>query len=256
MRNMVAATRVSGHRRDRRHEHLGRPRHRHAVRADRRAVDRRPGAGGGAERARAAGHPLLSGDVHAGGRREARRPGVPRRVPDRHRSRSAAAGPRRPEIASALSRLYGAQFKLEDAATLFGPKAMLEKIRAGDDPAAIAASWAADEATVAPDAGEVSAVLSRLAAGARCIRRAPTRPARSGNRRSRRCRAAAARPADASRSRPDDSTPIAASADVAVDLRRACRALRAASARAARGAGRRGTYIAAKIANTATTPAP
>ena len=39
----------------------------------------------------------------------------------------------------------GAQFKLEDAATLFAPKAMLEKIRAGADPASIAASWAADE---------------------------------------------------------------------------------------------------------------
>jgi hypothetical protein len=42
--------------------------------------------------------------------------------------------------------MYSAQFKLEDAATLFGPKAMLEKVRAGADPAAIVASWAADEA--------------------------------------------------------------------------------------------------------------
>ena len=50
------------------------------------------------------------------------------------------------EIASALSRLYGPQFKLEDAATLFGSKATLAKIRAGDDPAAIAASWNAAEA--------------------------------------------------------------------------------------------------------------
>jgi len=49
------------------------------------------------------------------------------------------------QIASTLSRLYGSQFKLEDAATLFAPKAMLEKIRAGADPASIAASWAADE---------------------------------------------------------------------------------------------------------------
>jgi uncharacterized protein YbbC (DUF1343 family) len=49
------------------------------------------------------------------------------------------------EIASALSRLYGSQFKLEDAATLFGSKATLEKVRAGGDPAAIAAAWHADE---------------------------------------------------------------------------------------------------------------
>ena len=93
------------------------------------------------------GDPLLSGDVHARGRRQARRPGVPRRVPDRHRSRSRCG-----RCASACRsrrrcrRLYGTQFTLEDAATLFGPKAMLEKIRAGADPAAIAASWAADEA--------------------------------------------------------------------------------------------------------------
>jgi hypothetical protein len=42
--------------------------------------------------------------------------------------------------------MYGAQFRLEDAATLFGPASMLEKIRGGADPAAIAAAWAADEA--------------------------------------------------------------------------------------------------------------
>jgi len=64
-------------------------------------------------------------------------------VTDRDRLRPVRAGL---EIASALSRLYGAQFRLEDAATLFGSKATLERIRAGDDPAAIAASWTADEA--------------------------------------------------------------------------------------------------------------
>ena len=50
------------------------------------------------------------------------------------------------EIASALSRLYGSQFKLEDALTLFGSKSTLEKIRAGEDPEAIAELWSADEA--------------------------------------------------------------------------------------------------------------
>jgi uncharacterized protein YbbC (DUF1343 family)/CubicO group peptidase (beta-lactamase class C family) len=64
-------------------------------------------------------------------------------VTDRDRVRPVRVGL---EIAAALSKAYGAQFKLEDAASLFGSKAMLEKIRAGQDPAAIAASWAADEA--------------------------------------------------------------------------------------------------------------
>ena len=56
---------LSGHRRDRGDEHLGRPRHRHAVRADRRAMDRRRRAGGGAQRARPARHPVLPDAVHA-----------------------------------------------------------------------------------------------------------------------------------------------------------------------------------------------
>ena len=64
-------------------------------------------------------------------------------VTDRDRLRPVRVGL---EIVSTLSRLYGQQFRLEDAAALFGPKAMLEKIRAGADPVAIAASWAADEA--------------------------------------------------------------------------------------------------------------
>jgi uncharacterized protein YbbC (DUF1343 family) len=50
------------------------------------------------------------------------------------------------EIASAIARLYGAQFRLEDAALLFGSKATLESIRAGATPESIVASWAADEA--------------------------------------------------------------------------------------------------------------
>jgi len=50
------------------------------------------------------------------------------------------------EIAAALTRRHGDQFKLDDAAYLFGSKAALEKVRAGVDPATIAAAWAADEA--------------------------------------------------------------------------------------------------------------
>ena len=50
------------------------------------------------------------------------------------------------EIASALARMYPALFKLEDAVRLFGSKDTLARVRAGEDPAAIAASWGAAEA--------------------------------------------------------------------------------------------------------------
>ena len=50
------------------------------------------------------------------------------------------------EIAAMLHRLYGATFELEAAERLLGSKEALSRIRAGDDPRAIAASWAADEA--------------------------------------------------------------------------------------------------------------
>jgi uncharacterized protein YbbC (DUF1343 family) len=64
-------------------------------------------------------------------------------VTDRERLRPVRVGL---EIASALVRLHGAEFKLDDAAYLFGSKATLDRVRAGDDPAVIAASWAPDEA--------------------------------------------------------------------------------------------------------------
>ena len=64
-------------------------------------------------------------------------------VTDRDRLRPVRVGL---QIASTLSRMYGPQFRLDDAVTLFAPRAMLERIRAGEDPDAIAASWAADEA--------------------------------------------------------------------------------------------------------------
>jgi len=64
-------------------------------------------------------------------------------VTDRERLRPVRLGL---EVASALSKLYGPQFKLEDAAYLFGSRSVLARIRGGDDPAAIAASWTADEA--------------------------------------------------------------------------------------------------------------
>ncbi|MCA1559691.1 MAG: DUF1343 domain-containing protein [Acidobacteria bacterium] len=50
------------------------------------------------------------------------------------------------EIAAALSRLYGGKYELESAERLFGSREGLSRIRAGDDPAAVAASWSAAEA--------------------------------------------------------------------------------------------------------------
>jgi uncharacterized protein YbbC (DUF1343 family)/CubicO group peptidase (beta-lactamase class C family) len=50
------------------------------------------------------------------------------------------------EIAAMLHKLYGAKFDLESAWRLLGSRETLSRIRAGDDPATVAASWAADEA--------------------------------------------------------------------------------------------------------------
>jgi uncharacterized protein YbbC (DUF1343 family)/CubicO group peptidase (beta-lactamase class C family) len=63
-------------------------------------------------------------------------------VTDRDRLRPVRVGL---QVAATLSRLYP-QFALEDAASLFAPAPMLARIRAGDDPSAIAASWAQGEA--------------------------------------------------------------------------------------------------------------
>jgi uncharacterized protein YbbC (DUF1343 family) len=50
------------------------------------------------------------------------------------------------EIASALVKLFPGQLDVDAAKRLFGSAAGLERIKAGDDPAAIAASWSAAEA--------------------------------------------------------------------------------------------------------------
>ena len=63
-------------------------------------------------------------------------------VTDRDRLRPVRVGL---EIAAALVKSYGAQFTLEQSTTLIGSKATIEKIRAGVEPAQIAASWRADE---------------------------------------------------------------------------------------------------------------
>ena len=50
------------------------------------------------------------------------------------------------EIASALTRLYPTQYQPELAARLFGSRDTITRIKTGEDPAVIAASWAAAEA--------------------------------------------------------------------------------------------------------------
>ncbi len=49
------------------------------------------------------------------------------------------------EIAAMVHKLYGAKFELDAAERLFGSKDGLARIRAGENPEAIASSWAADE---------------------------------------------------------------------------------------------------------------
>jgi len=63
-------------------------------------------------------------------------------VTDRDRVRSVRLGV---EMASALARLFPADFDPGVAARLYGSTAGLTRIKAGDDPAAIAASWAPAE---------------------------------------------------------------------------------------------------------------
>ena len=49
------------------------------------------------------------------------------------------------ELAAALNRLYGSKFELEPAERLFGSHDGVARIRAGEDPVAIASSWSAAE---------------------------------------------------------------------------------------------------------------
>jgi uncharacterized protein YbbC (DUF1343 family) len=50
------------------------------------------------------------------------------------------------ELAAALASLFPTRFEIDAAARLFGSAAGLARLKAGDDPAAIAASWGAAEA--------------------------------------------------------------------------------------------------------------
>ena len=137
---------VSGHRRVREHEPVGRPRHRHAVRAHRRAVDQRPGAGGDAERAADSRHPLLSCHASRRCRAGSRRKSV--RACSCSSPTASAVRPVRVgvEIASALLQLFPGRLEIDAAGRLFGSTDGIARLKAGEDPAAIAASWSAAEA--------------------------------------------------------------------------------------------------------------
>jgi uncharacterized protein YbbC (DUF1343 family) len=50
------------------------------------------------------------------------------------------------EIASALLRLHGAQFEIDRTARLLGSRDTIGRLKAGEDPASIARTWAAGEA--------------------------------------------------------------------------------------------------------------
>jgi uncharacterized protein YbbC (DUF1343 family) len=50
------------------------------------------------------------------------------------------------EVASALARMYPTQYQLDLAGRLFGSKDTIARIKTGEDPVAIAATWAAAEA--------------------------------------------------------------------------------------------------------------
>ena len=137
---------LPGHRRVRVHEPLGRPRHRHAVRARRRAVDRRRAAGRGAERPPDSRRALLPRALHAHVE-QVRRRGVPGRVHGHHRSRCAAARARRRRDRLGAGEAVSRQARGRRGAppVRIGGRAG-DRIKAGDDPAAIAASWSGAEA--------------------------------------------------------------------------------------------------------------
>ena len=51
-----------------------------------------------------------------------------------------------PDYAAALARLFGDAYKIENTDRLLGSRDSLERVLKGEDPASVAASWAAGEA--------------------------------------------------------------------------------------------------------------
>ena len=136
---------VSGGRRDRVLEHFGWPRHRPALRADRCAVDRRRAPGRGAEWAQVARHPVLPCEFTPASSKYANQScqGVFMIVTDHAALQPVRVGL---EIAGALARLFGDAYQIENTDRLLGSRDSLERVLRGEDPAVVAASWAAGEA--------------------------------------------------------------------------------------------------------------
>ena len=126
---------LSGHRQHRVRQPVGGPRHRHAVRADRRALDRRPSPGRRAQRAPAARRPRLPGVLHA--RRRASSPASGARAcssssPTARRSSPCGSGSRWPPRSSRCTRARSIPAARR---FLLGSSDALARVRTGEDPA-------------------------------------------------------------------------------------------------------------------------
>ena len=80
-------------------------------------------------------------------------------VTDREALRPVALGM---EVASALARLYPKDYTLKVDDRLVGSRSTVTRILAGEDPAAVAASWAADEARWRLLRAKVLALYARM----------------------------------------------------------------------------------------------
>ena len=99
-----------------------------------------------AQRARAARDPLLSRRVHADRRASTPRQscqGVFMVITNRTALQPVRLGL---EMAAALWKLHGDAIKMENTERLFGSRQALERVKAGEDPARVAAGWSAAEA--------------------------------------------------------------------------------------------------------------
>ena len=136
---------LSRHRRVREHERVGRPRHGHAVRAGRRAVDRRRAAGRRrSTRGEIPGvrfYPVRFTPTASKYANEECQ-GVFIVVTNRAALRPVRLGV---EIAAALHEDVPGGIRAGWPERLFGSRDGIARIRAGEDPAAIAASWGAAE---------------------------------------------------------------------------------------------------------------
>ena len=72
------------------------------------------------------------------------------------------------EIAAALWKLHGERYQMENTDRLFGSRQALERVKAGEDPARVAADWVRRRSALAAAAREVPAVQVGSAPSAPC----------------------------------------------------------------------------------------